>query len=66
MSKVATCPTCGSTSRVKEEDGAITYQAVQDGEAFNKISQLKKAMDTFKARAGQLEQELEKLRSEQK
>ena len=44
MSQVSICPTCGSKSKIREKDGEITYQAVQDEEAFKKIGQLKKAM----------------------
>ncbi|GGZ25669.1 hypothetical protein GCM10007049_17760 [Echinicola pacifica] len=63
MSEVATCPKCGSKSRIKEMEGEIVYQAVQDEEAFKKISQMKKALEKFKAKAEQLEKELEQLRS---
>ncbi|MCL5246635.1 hypothetical protein M4I21_12490 [Cellulophaga sp. 20_2_10] len=66
MSKVAKCPTCGSNSKIKEIDGIINYEAVQDDEAFKKISQLKKAMEKFKAKAEQLQKELETLKAETK
>ena len=62
MSQVALCPTCGSTSKIKEKEGVTTYEAVQDEEAFKKIGQLKKAMEKFKAKAEQLEKELEALK----
>ncbi|WP_289062958.1 hypothetical protein [uncultured Zobellia sp.] len=62
MSQVATCPTCGSKSRVKEKEGVVSYQAVQDEEAFKKIGQMKKAMEKFKKKAEELEQELEALK----
>ena len=63
MSQVSLCPTCGGKSKIKEKDGEITYQAVQDEEAFKKIGQLKKAMQTFKEKAERLEKELEALKS---
>ncbi|SFW60440.1 hypothetical protein [Cellulophaga fucicola] len=66
MSKVAKCPTCGSNSKIKEIDGKISYEAVQDDEAFKKIGQLKKAMEKFKAKAEQLQEELEILKAETK
>jgi cell division protein FtsB len=62
MSKVAICPTCGSTSKIKEKNGTLSYQAVQEVEAFKKIGQLKKAMEKFKTKAEQLEKELEQLK----
>ncbi|WP_289040064.1 hypothetical protein [Zobellia russellii] len=62
MSQVAICPTCGSKSKVKEKEGVVTYQAVQDEEAFKKIGQMKKAMEKFKKKAEELEQELEALK----
>ena len=58
MSKVAICPNCGSKSKIKEKDGAISYQAIQDDEAFKKIGQLKKAMEKYKIKAEALEKEL--------
>lgn len=63
MSQVALCPTCGSKSKVKERDGVVIYQAVQDEEAFKKIGQLKKAMMKYKKMAEQLEKELAALKS---
>ncbi|SFB32726.1 hypothetical protein [Algoriphagus aquimarinus] len=63
MSTVAICPTCGSHSRIKEVEGKVRYQAVQDEETFKKISQLKKAMEKFKAKAEQLEEELEEIKN---
>lgn len=63
MSQVALCPTCGSKSKVKERDGVVIYQAVQDEEAFKKIGQLKKAMMKYKEKAEQLEKELAALKS---
>jgi len=59
MSQVKDCPTCGGKSKVKEKNGEVTYQAVQDGEAFKKIEQLKKALLKFKTKAEKLEKELE-------
>ncbi len=64
MSDVSVCPTCGSKSKIKEVNGEVSYQAVQDEEAFKKIGQLKKAMEKFKAKAEQLEKELEALKKE--
>ncbi|CAM4266081.1 hypothetical protein [Zobellia nedashkovskayae] len=63
MSEVASCPTCGSKSKIKEREGKITYEAVQDEEAFKKIGQLKKAMEKFKSKAEALEEELRELKS---
>ncbi|WP_139955996.1 hypothetical protein [Flavicella sediminum] len=63
MSQVAQCPTCGSKAKIKEKDGVTNYQAVQDEEAFKKISQLKKAMEKFKAKSEALEKEIEALKS---
>ena len=62
MSNIADCPTCGSKSKIKETNGAISYQALQDEEVLKKVSQLKKAMETFKAKAEKLEKELEALK----
>lgn len=59
MSQVAICPNCGSKSKIKDKDGEVSYQAIQDEEAFNKIGQLKKAMTKFKEKAEALEKELE-------
>ncbi|NIJ45640.1 putative transcriptional regulator [Wenyingzhuangia heitensis] len=66
MSTIASCPTCGSKSKIKETNGQTTYQAVQDDEAFKKIEQLKKAMQKFKTKAEKLEKELEDLKLNQK
>ena len=66
MSQVALCPKCGGKSKIKEEDGVVSYQAIQDEEAIKKIGQLKKAMEKFKAKAEQLEKELEAIKSKQK
>ncbi|MGS0527893.1 hypothetical protein ACU8V7_24610 [Zobellia nedashkovskayae] len=63
MSEVASCPTCGSKSKIKEREGKKTYEAVQDEEAFKKIGQLKKAMEKFKSKAEALEEELRELKS---
>jgi acetyl-CoA carboxylase beta subunit len=63
MSEIAICPTCGSKSKIKEKNGEVTYQAVQDEDAFKKIGQMKKAMDKFKTRAEKLEKELATLKS---
>ena len=63
MSQVAICPTCGSKSKVKEKDGKVSYQAIQNEEAIKKIGQLKKAMETFKEKAEALEKELNKLKA---
>ncbi|SIS67889.1 hypothetical protein SAMN05421766_103325 [Zobellia uliginosa] len=63
MSQVAICPTCGSKSKIKEKEGVVTYQAVQDEEAFKKIGQMKRAMEKFKAKADNLEKELEVLKA---
>jgi uncharacterized radical SAM superfamily protein len=48
MSQVSLCPTCGSKSKIKDNNGKISYEAIQDDEAFKKISQLKKAMENLK------------------
>lgn len=63
MSDVSLCPTCGSKSKIKEKNGAVTYQAVQDEDAFKKIGQLKNAMQKFKEKAEKLEKELEALKT---
>ncbi|MRI01597.1 hypothetical protein GH721_13720 [Kriegella sp. EG-1] len=62
MSDIASCPTCGSKSKISEKEGNTIYKAVQDEEAFKKIGQLKKAMQKFKAKAEALEIELEALK----
>ena len=66
MSQVSLCPTCGSKSKVKEKDGVVSYQAIQDEEAFKKVGQLKKAMQKFKEKAEKLEKELEAIKLNQK
>ncbi|MBU2997908.1 hypothetical protein KO500_15810 [Cellulophaga baltica] len=63
MSEIAICPTCGSKSKVKKKNEEVTYQAVQDEEAFKKIGQMKKAMEKFKTKAEKLEKELATLKS---
>jgi predicted transcriptional regulator len=63
MTQVSICPTCGSKSKIKENNGVVSYQAVQDEEAFKKIGQLKKALQKFKEKAERLEKELEALKS---
>ncbi|MDE3743425.1 hypothetical protein [Maribacter polysaccharolyticus] len=59
MSNVATCPTCGSTSKIKETNEEITYETIQDDELIIKIDQLKKALRKCKVKAAQLEKQLE-------
>ncbi|WP_111710008.1 hypothetical protein [Lutibacter citreus] len=63
MSQVATCPTCGSKSKIKELNGETSYEAIQDEEVLKKVGQLKKAMQKFKEKAEALEKELEELKS---
>lgn len=63
MSQVANCPNCGGKSKIKESNGKITYQAIQDDELLKKVGQLKKAMENFKAKADKLEKELTALKS---
>ena len=58
MSQVSNCPTCGGKSKIKETNGVISYEALQGEEVLKKVSQLKKAMETFKAKAEKLEKEL--------
>jgi len=58
MSQVSNCPTCGGKSKIKETNRAISYRALQDEEVLKKVSQLKKAMETYKAKAEKLEKEL--------
>jgi hypothetical protein len=62
MSQVAKCPTCGGQSKIKETNGNVVYEAVQDAEAIKKIGQLKNAMQKFKEKAEGLEKELEALK----
>ena len=66
MSQVSNCPTCGGKSKIKETNGVTTYQALQDEDVLKKVGQLKKAMETFKAKAEKLEKELETLKNNQK
>lgn len=65
MSQVTNCPTCGSKSKFKETNGEVSYKAIQDDEAFKKISQLKKMMEKFKEKAEDLEKELELIKSKE-
>ena len=58
MSSVAICPTCSSKSKIKEVNGNKTYEAIQDDELIKKVGQLKKAMQKYKEKAGQLEKQL--------
>ena len=62
MSQVSNCPTCAGKSKIKETNRAIVYLSLQDDELIKKVSQLKKAMETFKAKAEKLEKELETLK----
>ncbi|RAJ12322.1 hypothetical protein [Arenibacter echinorum] len=59
MSQVANCPSCGGKSKIKEIDGQLTFEAIQDAEVFKKVAQLKKAVEKFKEKAESLEKELE-------
>jgi hypothetical protein len=63
MSQVSNCPKCGGKSKIKETNGVTTYQALQDEDVLKKVGQLKKAMETFKAKAEKLEKEQSKIRS---
>ena len=63
MSTVATCPTCGGKSKIKETNGETTYQALQDEEVLKKVGQLKKAMQKFKEKSEAIEVELQELKS---
>ncbi|GHC59062.1 hypothetical protein [Ulvibacter litoralis] len=65
MSQVSICPTCGSKSKIKETNGTISYETLQDKEILKKVSQLKKAMETFKGKAEKLEKELTALKNNQ-
>ena len=65
MSQVSLCPTCGSKSKIKEKDGVVSYQAIQDEEAFKKVGQLKKAMMKYKEKSEALEKELKALTDNQ-
>ena len=63
MSQVAVCPTCGNNSKIKEVNGEVVFQSIQDEELVKKISQLKNAMEKFKSKAEALEKELEAFKS---
>ncbi|MBE0392872.1 MULTISPECIES: hypothetical protein [unclassified Flavobacterium] len=63
MSQVAVCPTCGGNSKIKEANGEITYQAIQNDELLKKVGQLKNAMEKFKLKAEALEKELAAFKS---
>lgn len=63
MSTVVICSSCGGKSRLKEKAGKAEYTAIQDQEAFQKIGQLKKALEKFKTKAEDLEKELKTLKS---
>ena len=58
MSNVATCPTCGSKSKIKEVHDKTTYTALQNDELLKKVGQLKKAMQKYKEKAELLENQL--------
>jgi uncharacterized coiled-coil protein SlyX len=64
MSQVVLCPTCGNNSKIKEINGEVTFQAIQDEELIKKIGQLKNAMEKFKSKAQALEKELEAIKSQ--
>ncbi|WP_298497693.1 hypothetical protein [uncultured Algibacter sp.] len=64
MSKVSICPTCGSKSKIKEENGIVSYEAIQEDEVFKKVSQLKKAMEKFKTKAEDLEKQIETIKKD--
>ncbi|WP_146105236.1 MULTISPECIES: hypothetical protein [Polaribacter] len=63
MSTVVNCPTCGGKSKIKETNGATTYEALQNDELIKKVSQLKNAMQKFKEKAEALEKELEEIKN---
>lgn len=63
MSQVALCPTCGGNSKIKEVNGEVVFQAIQNDELLKKVSQLKNAMEKFKAKAEALEKELAAFKS---
>lgn len=65
MSQVAICPTCNGKTKIKEKEGVITYEAIQDEELIKKIEQLKKAMQKVKTKAEALEKEIQELKSKQ-
>jgi hypothetical protein len=58
MSEVANCPTCQGKSKIKNLNGVIIYDSLQDESIIKKVSQLKKTLEKFKLKADQLEQEL--------
>lgn len=66
MSRVAECPKCGGKSKIKEANGQISYQAIQDDELIKKVGQLKKAMQKFKEKSEALEEELSALKNQLK
>lgn len=57
MSKVQSCPTCGGASKIKEVEGVIQYESLQNSELETKIIQLKKAMMKYKEKSEALEKE---------
>ncbi|MBM1108219.1 hypothetical protein JQC67_18850 [Aurantibacter crassamenti] len=61
MSTVATCPTCGSSSKIKETNGVTTYQTIQEDDLIKKVGQLKKAMQKYKEKAERLEKQLKQV-----
>lgn len=63
MSQVAICPKCGNNSKIKEVNGEVVFQPIQDEELIKKVGQLKSAMEKFKAKAEALEKELEALKA---
>lgn len=65
MSQVVNCPMCGGKSKTKEVNNSTTYFALQAEEILLKVSQLKKAMEKFKAKSEALEQELKALKANQ-
>lgn len=44
--------------KIKEANGEVAYQAIQDNELLKKVGQLKKAMQTFKEKVEALEKKL--------
>jgi len=64
MSDIRTCPTCGANAKYKLKEDVPTFTAVQEEDAFNKIGQLKNAMEKFKAKAEALEKELNELKKQ--
>ncbi len=64
MSDIKICPTCGAKAKYKIKDNKESFTAVQDEDAFNKIGQLKKAMQKFKDKAETLEKELAALKTQ--